>query len=74
MDSSEKNSEVAGLAGLSKKLQDLLDEFQDVFRHELPDGLPPRRSVDHVIDTGSEKLVNRNAYQLSVQQLEEQVR
>ena len=69
MNSSEENSGIAGIAGiadLSKKLQDLLDEFRDVFRNELPDGLPPKRGVDHVIDTGNEQPVNRNAYQLSV--------
>jgi len=52
----------------------LLDEFLDVFREELPDGLPPKRDVDHVIDTGTEQPSNRNAYPLSVQQLQEEAR
>src|SRR5579859_6272857 len=58
----------------SPKLQTLLDEYQDIFREELPEGLPPRREIDHVIDTGNEKPVNRNAYPLSAQQLREQAR
>src|SRR5206468_12270596 len=56
-----------------QELQGLLDEFRDVFREELPDGLPPKRDVDHVIDTGTEQPSNRNAYPLSVQQLQEEV-
>ena len=74
MNSSEENLGIAGVADLSKELQDLLDGFRDVFRNELPDELPPRRGVDHAIDTGNERPVNRNAYQLSVQQLDEQAR
>src|SRR5579859_3095786 len=56
----------------SPKLQTLLDEYQDIFLEELPEGLPPRREIDHVINTGNEKPVNRNAYPLSSQQLQEQ--
>ena len=62
------------LAEEDQELQDLLDEFRDVFREELPDGLPPKRDVDHVIDTGTEQPSNRNAYPLSVQQLQEEAR
>jgi len=56
----------------SPELEKLLEEYTDIFREELPEGLPPRREVDHTIDTGSEKPVNRNAYPLSAQQLREQ--
>jgi len=45
----------------SPKLQTLLDEYQDIFLKELPEGLPLRPEIDHVIDTGNEKPVNRNA-------------
>src|SRR5438045_9704414 len=38
------------LAEEDQELQDLLDEFRDVFREELPGGLHPKRDVDHVID------------------------
>jgi len=41
-DSSSEHSEVEGLAGDDKELQVLLNEFRDVFKDELPDGLPPR--------------------------------
>ena len=56
------------------ELQETLDEFKDVFRNELPAGLPPKRSVDHEIDTGDAVPVNRNAYPLSVSQLKKQSR
>jgi len=56
------------------KLKRLLKEYKDIFREELPDGLPPKRAVDHAIDTGDHSSVNKNAYPLSVQQLQEQVR
>lgn len=69
-----ESSEVAGWAGADKEMQEMLDEFKDVFRNDLPDGLPPNRDVDHVIDTGTEKPVNQNAYPLSVQQLVEQTK
>ena len=39
---------------------------------EPPVGLPPRRTVDHAIETGEASPTNRNAYPLSVQQLQEQ--
>ena len=57
---------------VNRKLRRLLKEYQDVFREELPDGLPPRRAVDHAIETGDASPVNKNAYPLSVQQLQEQ--
>src|SRR5204862_5409994 len=56
------------------KLKRLLKEYKDIFREELPDGLPLKRAVDHAIDTGDHSPVNKNAYPLSVQQLQEQVR
>ena len=33
-----------------RDLQVLRDEFQDVFREELPSTLPPRRTIDHHIE------------------------
>jgi hypothetical protein len=56
------------------ELRKVINEFRDVFRDDLPDGLPPKRPVDHVIDTGSQAPNNRNAYPLSVAQLEEQTK
>ena len=55
-------------------LRNLLQEFKDCFREDLPDELPPARDVDHAIETGEEAPVNRSAYQLSVQQLREQTK
>ena len=56
----------------NRKMNKLLYEFRDVFREDLPQRLPPNRDVDHVIETGDQAPVNRNAYPLSVQQLREQ--
>jgi hypothetical protein len=41
------------------ELEWLLGEYQDIFRNELPEGLPPKRAVDHEINTGSESPVER---------------
>src|SRR5579859_6115849 len=54
------------------EIQNILKEYKDIFREELPKELPPKRKVDHVIDTGNEQPVNKNAHPLSKQQLEEQ--
>jgi len=54
------------------KLSLLINEYKDIFREDLPEGLPPKRAVDHTIDTGDHSPVNKNAYPLSVQQLQEQ--
>jgi hypothetical protein len=56
------------------KLQPLVNEFREVFRNDLPKGLPPERALDHRIDTGNSAPVNRPPYALSVSQLEEQKR
>ena len=65
----------SGTSGVQDpELRKLLDEFRDVFKDELPDGLPPKRAVDHEINTGNEAPANRNAYPLSVVQLEEQTK
>jgi len=49
-----------------KKLDKLLQEYSSVFRSELPDGLPPKRLVEHEIEVekGS-KPPHRPLYQLS---------
>jgi hypothetical protein len=56
------------------KLDQLLQEYEEIFREDLPEGLPPKRVVDHAIDTGDNSPANKNAYPLSVQQLQEQTR
>ena len=35
---------------LPKEIQELLEEFQDIVVDELPDKLPPKRSINHHID------------------------
>lgn len=51
-------------------LKELLSKFDDVFKEELPAGLPPKRSVDHVIEIEEEvKPPLRPLYQLSPSEL-----
>ena len=48
------------------KLQMVLDRYSTVFREELPPGLPPKRFVDHEIETDKDsKPPHRSLYQLS---------
>ncbi len=42
--------EVTNLVSSPKCLKRVLDEFLDVMLEELPDELPPRKQVDHVIE------------------------
>ena len=56
------------------KLDRLIHEYRDIFHEDLPEGLPPKHMVDHAIDTGDHSPVNKNAYPLSVQRLQEQTR
>ena len=59
---------------LDPDLCNLLQEFKDCLRDDLPDGLPPERDIDHAIETGEERPSNKNAYPLSTQQLREQTK
>lgn len=53
------------------KLDLLLEKYECVFRSELPAGLPPKRSVEHAIDTeDGAKPPHRPLYQLSPVELE----
>jgi len=70
----EKHSEVEDMAGDNAEVRQVVGEFRELFRNDLPDGLPPRRALDHHIDTGTTPPINRNAYPLSVLQLKEQCR
>ena len=55
-------------------MQKVVDEFRDVLRNGLPDRLPSQRAIDHEINTGDEASSNRNAYPLSIIQLQEQIK
>ncbi|KAG2212941.1 hypothetical protein INT45_002311, partial [Circinella minor] len=55
---------------IPEELQPLVEEYQDIFRDELP-GLPPDRGFEHVIDTGDEKPVSRPPYKMSPLELDE---
>ena len=54
LDSNDKdNDDIQDWSSMNRtspKIQNVLDEFQDVFPTKLPVGLPPERTVDHVID------------------------
>jgi Retroviral aspartyl protease. len=62
---SGKDAQVSESADEHQEMQKPLEEFKEVFRSELPDHLPPQRSVDHNIDTGDSAPVNTYAYSLS---------
>ena len=55
-------------------LQGTIKKYASVFRSEFPETVPPQRSVEYLIDTGSAEPVNVNAYPLSPEKLKEQVR
>lgn len=77
-------AQVNQLTGLSKSMEkrvllnhddelqakELLKKYDEVFRDELPNGLPPCRSVDHAIEIeGVHKPPYRSLYQLSPAEL-----
>lgn len=49
----------------------LLHQFKDVFCDDLPPGLPPIRTVEHVIDTGDASPVSRPPFKMSPLELDE---
>lgn len=57
---------------LPKEIQELLEEFNEIAAEELPDKLPPKRSISHHIDfiPGS-SLPNKAAYRMSPKDNEE---
>ena len=52
-------------------IKSLLQEFSDVLREDLSEGLSPERDLDHAIETDIEHSSNRNIFLLSEQQLRE---
>jgi hypothetical protein len=56
------------------ELKKLLDEFRDLFRASVPEHLPPRRGIEHEIETGDARPVNTRAYPLSLSRLKEQTK
>lgn len=67
----EQSSNLIDSGPTMARLGQLLQKYKNIFREELPEGLPPNRVVDHAIDTGNYSPVNKPVYQLSVQQLQE---
>lgn len=56
------------------RVQKILDRHPLVFRKELPNGLPPKRPLEHRIDTGTAAPINLNSYPMSKEKLDEQLR
>ena len=54
-----------------ERFKDLLEEFQDVFPNKLPYGQPPKRVINHEIDTTPGVLPpHKSLYRLSVAELD----
>src|SRR3954451_8392215 len=64
--------EGAATQSIDPRIRSLLDEFKDVFPEDLPEGLPPRRDVDHRIELvpGSTP-PTRPTYRMSPPELDE---
>lgn len=59
-----------GRSPTDPELQNIVKEYSDVFRSELPKGLPPKRSIDHEIITDKDaKIPNRRLFRLSPDEL-----
>ena len=51
------------------KVLQVLEEFEDVFPQELPEGLPPLRGIEHQIDlVPGAQIPNRPAYRRNPQE------
>ena len=64
--------EGAATQSIDPRIRSLLDEFKDVFPEDLPEGLPPKRDVDHRIELvpGSTP-PTRPTYRMSPPELDE---
>ena len=57
---------------VKEQLQNVLTEFKDVFPNKLPYGPPPKRVVDHEIETlPGEAPPHKSPYRLSTAELDE---
>eukprot|EP00253_Pinus_taeda_P017366 PITA_17366 len=57
---------------LPTEIQEMLEEFKDIVVDDLPDKLPPKRSISHHIDfTPGASLPNKVAYRISLKDNEE---
>ncbi len=55
-----------GKSSSDPEMNKIIGKYSDVFRSTLPSGLPPKRSVDHEIETDSNaKIPNRRLFKLS---------
>ncbi|KAK9740438.1 hypothetical protein RND81_03G035100 [Saponaria officinalis] len=65
-------SEVACEESRSESIRGLLDEFADVFPEEFPNGLPPKRGIEHQIDLiPGAVLRNKPAYRCNPEEAKE---
>lgn len=56
---------------LDTQIQQLRNEYKDVFKDKLPPTLPPDRNVEQVIETGDATPVRRAPFKMSPLELDE---
>ena len=57
---------------LPEEIQDMLQDFGDIIVDDLPDELPPKRSISHCTDfIPGASLPNKEAYHMSLKDNEE---
>ena len=60
------------ISDLPEEIQDMLQDFGDIIVDDLPDELPPKRSISHCIDfIPGASLPNKAAYRMSPKENEE---
>ena len=60
------------ISDLPKEIKDMLGDYQDIIVDDLPDALPPKRSISHHIDLiPGASLPNKVAYRMTPRENEE---
>ena len=70
MNSVEREQDEFGKSTSDSEMNNIVEEYSDVFQSTLPSGLPPKRSIDHKNETDPQaKIPIRRLFQLSPDEL-----